>query len=70
MLETETDGWNLRGADYTPDPQVPGAWLVTLRNDVRVLAYVGGHPLAPDFEVLDQEGTPADPLRARPTPSR
>lgn len=52
LLHDESDlrPEELAGATLRPDPEVPGAWLVTLTDGRRFLAYVGAHALAPAFE--------------------
>jgi hypothetical protein len=44
--------------DIEPHPSVPGCWIVTFpRRKLR--AYVGEHPLAPDFELVKEEAKKA-----------
>lgn len=52
LLHDETDlhPAELTGTNLRPDPHTPGAWLVTLTDGRRFLAYVGAHRLAPAFE--------------------
>lgn len=54
MLQDDSDLARdvIQGATAKPDPQVRGAWLVTLPDGGRLLAYVGEHPLAPAFEQI------------------
>jgi len=57
LLEEESDYFSVRdltGATYLPDPQVSGAWQVRLPGGLRVIAYVGAHPEAPDFELMEE----------------
>lgn len=54
----------LRGtfnARLTPDLEKPGCWLAE-GEDWKALVYVGDHPLAPDFEIVEEPGKAMNPL--------
>ena len=52
LLSDETD-LDLFGAIYSRDPVVPGCWLIELQDGTKILAYLGSHPEAPDFEIAE-----------------
>lgn len=51
--DTDFQRRGLKGAKVEHDPGVPGCWKVTTADHEVILVYVGNHPDAPDFEVMD-----------------
>lgn len=52
LLDDLSDLQGIDEARFTPDPSIPGCWLVET-GEWKALVYLGNHPLAPDFEVVE-----------------